>query len=109
LEYVRDRLELSGFDTKIIRNAVLTGGASQLLGVRELAGTVLGKQVRLGRPHLVPGLADSVSGPSFSTAVGMLYFVANRPLEDRLFDKRPRTSGLASRMEKIWFWLRDNL
>lgn len=109
LEYVRDRLEASGVDTKLIRNAVLTGGASQLLGVRELAGTVLGKQVRLGRPHLVPGLADSVSGPSFSAAVGMLHFVANRTLEDQLFDKRPRTSGIASRMEKLWSWLKDNL
>ncbi len=109
MEYVRDRLEGSGVDTKLIRNTVLTGGASQLLGMRELAGIVLGKQVRLGRPHLVPGLADSVSGPSFSAAVGMLYFVANRPLEDRLFDKRPRTSGIASRMEKIIAWLKDNL
>lgn len=109
LEYVRDRLESSGIDTKLIRNAVLTGGASQLLGVRELAGIVLGKQVRLGRPHGVPGLADSVSGPSFSVAVGMLDFITNRLLEDRLFDKRPRTSGLASRMEKISSWLKDNL
>lgn len=109
LELVREQLEASGIDSKLIRNAVLTGGASQLIGMRELAGTVLGKQVRLGRPHLVPGLADSMSGPSFSAAVGMLHFVANRPLEDRLFDKRRRTSGLASRTEKIWSWLRDNL
>lgn len=108
-EYVRDRLDASGIENKSLRNAVLTGGASQLIGVRDLAATVLSKQVRLGKPHLVPGLADSVSGPSFSAAVGMLHFVANRPLEDVLFDKRRRTSGLVSRTEKLWSWLKDNL
>lgn len=108
-ECVRDRLEASGIENKLIRNAVLTGGASQLLGVRDLAATILGRQVRLGKPHIVPGLADSVSGPSFAAAVGMLKFVANRPLEDRLFDKRGRTSGIATPMQRLFSWLRDNL
>ncbi len=108
-ELLRDTLEASGVEDHHIRNVVLTGGASQLLGVRELASTILGRQVRLGKPRMLPGMADSVSGPAFATAVGMLHFVANRPLEDQLFDKRRRTSGLASRTEKIISWLKDNL
>ena len=57
-ELVRSRLEASGFDKVAGRRVVLTGGASQLQGVRELAGLVLDKQVRMGRPIRLAGLSD---------------------------------------------------
>ena len=49
-ELVRSRLEASGFDKVVGRRVVLTGGASQLPGARELARLVLDKQIRMGRP-----------------------------------------------------------
>ena len=57
-EMVRSRLETSGFDKIAGRRVVLTGGASQLAGVRELAQLVLDKQVRMGRPIRIGGLAE---------------------------------------------------
>ncbi len=107
-EMIRERLDSADMNGQISRNAVLTGGGSQLMGVRELASRILGKQVRIGKPKLIPGLADSVSGPAFSALVGMLHYAANRPMEDMLFDKRSRTSGLATRSEKIINWFKDN-
>ena len=50
-ELVRDRLDASGFDKIAGRRVVLTGGASQLPGTRELAGFILDKQIRIGRPQ----------------------------------------------------------
>src|SRR5579864_8577502 len=58
-ELVRGRLEASGCDAIAGRRVVLTGGACQLHGVRELAGHILDKQVRIGRPLRVKGLAES--------------------------------------------------
>ena len=55
---------------------VLTGGACQLAGVRETAGRILNKQVRLGRPIALRGLPDSASGPAFATAAGLLAWAA---------------------------------
>src|SRR6185437_7534224 len=49
-EMVRDRLDKSGFQEAAGRRIVLTGGASQMPGTRELAQRMLDKQVRLGRP-----------------------------------------------------------
>src|SRR3546814_9921305 len=49
-ELVRSRLEASGFDKVAGRRVVLTGGGSQLQGVRALAQLILDKQVRMGRP-----------------------------------------------------------
>lgn len=69
---VRDRLTRSGFDVAAGRRLVLTGGSCQLAGVRELAGRVLNKQVRLGRPQTFPGLAAATAGPAYATALGLL-------------------------------------
>ena len=73
-ELVRSHLEASGFAKLAGRRVVLTGGASQLEGVRDLAELILDKQVRLGRPKAVRGLPESLSGPAFSTAAGLLRY-----------------------------------
>ncbi|MGP1396803.1 MAG: cell division protein FtsA [Inquilinaceae bacterium] len=77
-ELVRARLEDSGFARVAGRRVVLTGGASQLQGVRELAQLVLDKQVRMGRPGAVAGLAESTSGPAFATAIGLLGYATSQ-------------------------------
>lgn len=73
-ELVRARLEQSGFDKSVGRQVVLTGGASQLRGVPELAARILNKKIRLARPQKIQGLADATSGPEFSTCIGLLKY-----------------------------------
>lgn len=104
-ELVRDRLEQAGLTQEMGRRVVLTGGASQLVGVRELAGRVLERQVRLGRPHLVRGLPETASGPAFAAPLGLLAWAAGegRPLLD-LLPATERSGGLFRRFVD---WLRD--
>jgi cell division protein FtsA len=71
-ELVKERLESSGLGRAAGARVVLTGGASQLSGAREMATRILGRTVRLGRPATLRGLPDSASGPAFATAVGLL-------------------------------------
>lgn len=78
LEYVRDAIEKSGFEGAIGRRVVLTGGGSQLTGIRQLAEVVLDKSVRLARPAGVQGLTDLSGAPSFATAVGLLMYGARQ-------------------------------
>ncbi len=73
-ELVRSRLELSGFSKVAGNRVVLTGGTSQLSGVRDLAALILGKQIRMGRPTRLNGQADATGGPSFSTCAGLLTY-----------------------------------
>jgi cell division protein FtsA len=75
-EMVKERLDGSGLTRAAGTRVVLTGGACQLGGARELAGRILNKQVRLGRPTVLRGLPDSASGPAFATAAGMLAWAA---------------------------------
>jgi cell division protein FtsA len=75
-ELVKERLEGSGLARAAGTRVVLTGGASQLPGVREMAHRILGRQVRQGRPNNLRGLPDSASGPAFATAAGLLAWAA---------------------------------
>ncbi|NKB54889.1 MAG: cell division protein FtsA [Alphaproteobacteria bacterium] len=82
-ELVRAKLDASGVEKVAGRRVVLTGGASQLTGVRELAGQILDKQVRLGRPIRVSGLAEATCGPAFATGAGLLSYAADNRGEVR--------------------------
>jgi cell division protein FtsA len=75
------RLSASGFDSAAGRRLVLTGGACQLAGARELAARILNKQVRIGRPASLPGLAAASTGPDYATAIGLLMAGATMPPE----------------------------
>ena len=82
-ELVRERLDQAGLAREVGTRVVLTGGASQLAGAREMAGRVLDRQVRLGRPLPLRGLADDVSGPGLATATGLLNWAGGLgPLAD---------------------------
>jgi cell division protein FtsA len=107
-ELVRDRLEASGFDKITGRRVVLTGGASQLPGMRELAGLILDKQVRVGRPLRIEGLAEATQGPAFATAAGLIHFAlserAEIPRRGRALTEQP--NGLIGRLGN---WVREYL
>ncbi|HEY1794600.1 MAG TPA: cell division protein FtsA [Stellaceae bacterium] len=104
-ELVRNSLEVSGFDKLAGRRVVLTGGACQLHGVRELAALILDKQVRIGRPLHIGGLAESTHGPAFSTTAGLLLFAVSEKAET----PRPRRTAAGGMLGRVGTWLRENL
>ena len=106
LELVRARLNDSGLGTAIGRRVVLTGGASQLNGIRDLAEHVLDKQVRLGKPIRLSGLPDAVSGPGFATVAGLLAYIAEHSHEMPAEIMAHAAPG--SFMERAKLWLREN-
>lgn len=105
-EMVRSRLHDSGLGNMIGRRVVLTGGGSQMAGMRDLAQHVLDKQVRLGKPIRLTGLPDAVSGPAFSTAAGLLTYISERA------DEMP--AGIMAQTEpgspwdRVKYWFREN-
>jgi cell division protein FtsA len=78
---LQSRLTKTGYDVSAGRRAVLTGGASQLAGVSDLATRVLGKQIRLARPQTFPGLPAATAGPAYATALGLLIAGASSSAE----------------------------
>ena len=98
-EYVKDRLDSAGLTRAAGNRVVLTGGACQLAGVRDLAARMLGRQVRLGRPMQLRGLPEMATGPAFATAGGLLSWAAGagRTFQD-LDMEEEQPSGLLRRI-----------
>ena len=93
----------SGFDELISSGVVLTGGSSLLVGVVELAEDVFFRQVRVANPNYSGNLADVISNPRYSTAMGLI-IEANRDLsrfEPDVFDSNSWLEVL--RKMKSWF------
>jgi cell division protein FtsA len=107
LEMVRDRLAASGFDKRAGRRVVLTGGASQLPGLRELAARLLDRQVRMGRPIRIRGLAEATGGPAFATCAGLVTLALHHEpaaaAQARLAENEP-TGWLG----RLGLWLRES-
>lgn len=115
LELLRERLKASGAPVDPGAGVVLTGGASQLTGARELAVRVFDRPVRLGRPRRAPYLAEAVGGPAFCAAAGVLHRAAFGPREAvtaRNASSRPAPQPVDPRagvLAKATGWLRENL
>ncbi|GAC1346640.1 MAG: cell division protein FtsA [Acetobacteraceae bacterium] len=106
-ELVRERLEKAGLAREAGNRVVLTGGASQLSGAREMASRILDRQVRLGRPVHLRGLPEVASGPAFATAAGLLAWAsgAGRCLSDiDMSEDRPQTL-----MQRVVNFIRDRV
>jgi cell division protein FtsA len=73
-QFVLQEIKRSGYDGLLPAGMVLTGGVSQLPGIRELASRVLGLPVRIAKPENLVGLTDQLDSPAFSTSVGLLYW-----------------------------------
>ncbi|MHA1571077.1 MAG: cell division protein FtsA [Alphaproteobacteria bacterium] len=108
LELVRSRLDESGVGHFAGRRVVLTGGASQMQGARELAALILDKQVRMGRPLRCRGLAEAMTGPAFATCAGLVGFAVQNPtaLPEPTPVLKGELSGLTGRLSQ---WLREHI
>jgi cell division protein FtsA len=92
--FVKAEIVRLGCEDMLASGAVITGGATQLPGMAELAEEVLGIPVRLGLPKGVGGLADVVKSPAFSTGVGLVqYGAAQHALTGRTPNAPTRSNG----------------
>jgi cell division protein FtsA len=110
-ELVRSRLEASGFDKVAGRRVVLTGGASQLPGLRDLAALILDKQVRVGRPRRLRGLAESTAGPAYATCAGLISYAImdDNEFEGPLLEEaRIKPTGPNGLVGRLGDWFREN-
>ncbi len=98
-ELVQAELRRSGFEQRVRAGMVLTGGASKMEGVVELAEEMLQMPVRIGVPQHVTGLGEVVGNPVHATGVGLLLMGSQIEAP-----KRPKlATGKAGGTVKKWF------
>ena len=106
-ELVGERLKEASFAQVAGRGLVLTGGASQLPGVREVADAILDKQSRFGRPLAMDGMAEAVAGPTFAVCMGLLQYGFRHPAEGPEI-QIAHSIKPTGRFGRISQWLREN-
>ncbi len=112
-ELVNAKLTEEGLKDINSHRIVLTGGGSQLSGIREVASMILDKQVRLGRPRNIGNILDIsnypiLQSPSFSTVIGLILYVFNckEHKPNKIISKPLNTEG--GRFNRIMNWLKQN-
>jgi len=89
---------------------VMTGGASQLTGMAELARAIISNQARIGRPLGIEGLPESGKSPAFAAAVGLMVYPQMAGLEyyevtRQAVRQHPGEGGYAARVGR---WLKES-
>ena len=101
---IQAEIRRSGFEDLVAAGIVLTGGASKMEGVIELAEEIFHMPVSLGSPNNVAGLKDIVRNPIYATGVGLLQYGKQRE-EEMPGRGRSRGTGVFGKARK---WLSDN-
>ncbi|HEX3821497.1 MAG TPA: cell division protein FtsA [Candidatus Sulfotelmatobacter sp.] len=73
-EMMRDALRQSGTFDLCLAGIVLTGGASRLPGIFDVAESVLRRSVRLSWPAPLAKMPSTLSEPEFATVLGMVNY-----------------------------------
>ncbi|MBI5511892.1 MAG: cell division protein FtsA [Deltaproteobacteria bacterium] len=84
---VHQEIQRTGYEDLLASGVVITGGATLLRGMPELAEDILGLPVRLGMPAGVGGLVDVVKSPIYATGVGLVLYGRDHE-ESRYFKVR---------------------
>jgi cell division protein FtsA len=103
-EMVHEEIKKSGYDGLLPAGLVLTGGTSELPGILDLAGQTLDLPARVASPLGLYGLADSISRPAYSTAVGLLLWGLRHT--SLLIEEEEERDGSLSFFARLGRWLR---
>ena len=100
---MKREIHRAGMKDYVASGIILTGGASLLDGISEIAESVFELPVRIGTPQGISGLVDVVNNPMYATAVGLVLYGAKHQSKKRF---RIRDANIFNRIMtrmKTWF------
>ena len=104
--FVQAELRRVGFEDRLSSGIVITGGASLMPGMTDLAEEIFHMPVRLGLPRYVGGLAEVVKNPRYSTAVGLL--ILARQQMQKAPNHRGKDGGISDVFGRMKSWFQNN-
>jgi cell division protein FtsA len=98
IESVKNILEKAGVPVYMLSNISLTGGVTSIVGIDKLASEIFEKNVKIGYPNKIDTVASEILNPTHSCALGMLVFLKNLYLKEKLKDGFESKSSWFSRL-----------
>jgi cell division protein FtsA len=93
-------LEKVGLDKEIRSGVVLVGGGAEMDGMVEIVEQIFDQQARKGLPRGLGGLADTVNGPEWAAAAGLLLW----GFRDRARVRKRPQKGLSKFASSLKSW-----
>ena len=90
------------------RRIVLCGGVSQTVGLAEKASTMLGAQVRCGKPVYIKGLSETIPMTTMSTAIGLLLYAMNHRIQKEDKKIKKQSNKQPNWIKKVLKWIIQN-
>ncbi len=106
LEAIKDNIDHSSL-AKTGKTIIITGGASQLSGLKEFVAHYLNKQVRIGIPPKLNGLNDNIKGPAFATSIGMLQYSLDKLIAENK-DNPKSPYFVKNSINSLSRWFKEN-
>jgi cell division protein FtsA len=104
VELVHAEIIASGYDGRLAGGIVITGGGSQLTGIRQLFEYMIGMDARIGYPneHLGKSKVELVKSPMYATSVGLVLtgFKAIDDRENQYHERRPQANNNTRQIKK---------
>lgn len=97
------RIRQQGLHGGLSTGVVITGGASVMPGMTEVAEAVFERPVRLGLPVQISGLTDLVNTPMHATGVGLTLFGRDRLLESEAYHSHRQ--GVSATFRRMTTWV----
>ncbi|AFE52695.1 cell division protein FtsA [Rickettsia prowazekii str. GvV257] len=85
---------------------VITGGGSQLRGLKELSNKIFAKQSRIGKPEIIAGFTEDYNPAMYSAAIGMLKIHA---LKQQKALSHIRLDENINFFKKAFDWFKENI
>lgn len=101
-ELVKVEMERGGCLGKIPAGIVVSGGGSQLVGCSEVAQQVCEMPVRIGKPQGVAGLGETLTHPSYATAIGLLQYGAHQVQAQQQPARNASSVALPPQLLALW-------
>ena len=96
-ELIRDNLRHAGMLDICAGGVVLSGGASRLAGVLDVAESVLRRPVRLAWPLPLAKMPAMLAEPEYATVIGMVYYAHRARIAKGILDE-----GWSSRLKSLF-------
>jgi cell division protein FtsA len=96
-ELIRDNLRHAGMLDVCAGGVVLSGGASRLAGVLDVAESVLRRPVRLAWPLPLAKMPAMLAEPEYATVIGMVYYAHRARIAKGILDE-----GWSSRLKSLF-------
>ncbi len=89
---------------ELVNKVVISGGCSQLFGIRELVGRVFKTKTRIGLPLKQESIPQEYLRAKFCTPIGMLKYVSNA----KEYNYKNLLEDKPGMLKRTWKWLKEN-